>query len=120
MLDVHLRGGFFLCQAAYPHLRARGYGRIVLTGSTSGLFGLRGLSNYAVAKAGLLGLCNALSLEGQPYGIATNMVLPKADTSIQRTNGKPIPGMDKSGFTRERPSLEGRIRPSRSSRSFPT
>jgi NAD(P)-dependent dehydrogenase (short-subunit alcohol dehydrogenase family) len=78
VLDVHLRGAFFVTQPAWPIMRAKGYGRIVLTSSSTGAFGRVAGSNYAAAKAGMLGLARALSLEGAEHGIQTNCILPVA------------------------------------------
>lgn len=64
VLDVHLAGAFHVLRPAWPHLVAQGYGRIVLTSSSSGLFGNFGQANYGAAKAGLIGLMNVLALEG--------------------------------------------------------
>jgi NAD(P)-dependent dehydrogenase (short-subunit alcohol dehydrogenase family) len=78
VLDVHLRGAFFVTQPAWPIMQAKGYGRIVLTSSSTGAFGRVSGTNYAAAKAAMLGLGRALSLEGAPYGIKTNCILPVA------------------------------------------
>jgi NAD(P)-dependent dehydrogenase (short-subunit alcohol dehydrogenase family) len=78
VLDVHLRGAFFVTQPAWAVMRAKGYGRIVLTSSSTGAFGRVAGSNYAAAKAGMLGLGRALSLEGAEHGILTNCILPVA------------------------------------------
>jgi NAD(P)-dependent dehydrogenase (short-subunit alcohol dehydrogenase family) len=78
VLDVHLRGGFFVTRPAWKIMREKGYGRIVLCSSSTGLFGRRFGTNYAAGKAGLFGLGRALALEGAEYGIRTNCVLPIA------------------------------------------
>jgi NAD(P)-dependent dehydrogenase (short-subunit alcohol dehydrogenase family) len=78
VLDVHLRGAFFVTQPAWPLMQAKGYGRIVLTSSSTGAFGRLAGTNYAAAKAAMLGLARALSLEGAPHGIKTNCILPVA------------------------------------------
>jgi NAD(P)-dependent dehydrogenase (short-subunit alcohol dehydrogenase family) len=76
VLDVHLRGAFFVTQPAWSIMKAKGYGRIVLTSSSSGTFGRISGTNYCAAKAGMLGLARALSLEGAEHGVRTNCILP--------------------------------------------
>jgi NAD(P)-dependent dehydrogenase (short-subunit alcohol dehydrogenase family) len=78
VLDVHLRGAFFVTQPAWPVMQAKGYGRIVLTSSSTGVFGRVAGTNYAAAKAAMLGLSRALSLEGEEHGIKSNCILPVA------------------------------------------
>ncbi|MCU1659551.1 MAG: Short-chain dehydrogenase/reductase, partial [Pseudonocardiales bacterium] len=83
LLDVHLSGPFFLTQAAWPVMRAQGYGRVVMTSSAGGMFAMGGQANYAAAKAGVYGLTKALAFEGRPHGILVNAVLPHANTEIR-------------------------------------
>jgi NAD(P)-dependent dehydrogenase (short-subunit alcohol dehydrogenase family) len=78
VLDVHLRGAFFVTQPAWSIMQAKGYGRIVLTSSSTGAFGRVAGTNYAAAKAAMFGLGRALSLEGAEHGIKTNCILPVA------------------------------------------
>lgn len=78
VLDVHLRGAFFVVRPAWSIMQKKGYGRIVLTSSSSGAFGRTRGSNYAAAKAAMLGMGRALSLEGEQLGIKTNCILPIA------------------------------------------
>jgi NAD(P)-dependent dehydrogenase (short-subunit alcohol dehydrogenase family) len=80
--DVHFKGGFFLVQAAFPHMEAAGYGRIVLTGSISGLYGSSPSVNYGMSKAGLIGLSNVAALEGADHGIKCNVIVPTAMTRM--------------------------------------
>ena len=82
VLAVHLRGSFLVTHAAWPHLRAQGYGRVVMTSSPAGLFGSFGQANYASAKMGLVGLAKALSVEGAKYGIKVNVIAPVAFTRM--------------------------------------
>jgi NAD(P)-dependent dehydrogenase (short-subunit alcohol dehydrogenase family) len=93
VLQTHLRAAFALTRPAWQHMKRRGYGRIVITSSSSGLFSHQGLSNYAAAKAGLYGLTKALSFEGASHGIKVNAILPYA-TSISPAKD-PIPDMAK-------------------------
>jgi NAD(P)-dependent dehydrogenase (short-subunit alcohol dehydrogenase family) len=65
VVDVHLMGSVNVTRAAFPLMKERGYGRIVLTTSSSGLFGNFGQTNYGAAKLGLVGFMNTLKLEGQ-------------------------------------------------------
>jgi NAD(P)-dependent dehydrogenase (short-subunit alcohol dehydrogenase family) len=78
VIDVHLRGAFFVVQPAWKLMKERGYGRIMLTSSSTGMWGRRWGSNYAAGKAGLLGLGRALALEGAEHGIFTNCLMPVA------------------------------------------
>ena len=78
VLDVHLRGAFFVTQPCWSIMQAKRYGRIVLTSSSTGTFGRVNGTNYAAAKAGMLGLGRALSIEGAGHGIKANCILPVA------------------------------------------
>jgi NAD(P)-dependent dehydrogenase (short-subunit alcohol dehydrogenase family) len=75
-IDVHLKGAFWVTQPAFPVMRDKGYGRVLLTSSSAGAFGMGGLANYAAAKAGLIGLGKAIAVEGAEFGILSNCVLP--------------------------------------------
>jgi NAD(P)-dependent dehydrogenase (short-subunit alcohol dehydrogenase family) len=92
MLDVHVRGPFFVTQAAWPLLRRRG-GRVVMVSSAGGLFACQAEANYAAAKAGIYGLGKALAFEGREHDIRVNMILPHANTTI--TDGQPLPDFAK-------------------------
>jgi 3-oxoacyl-[acyl-carrier protein] reductase len=76
VLDVNLSGVFYAARAAAPHLRASADGRIVLIGSINGLRGKFGQTNYAAAKAGLVGLCRSLALELARDGVTVNVIAP--------------------------------------------
>ena len=75
VMAVHLRGSFLTSQAALPHMREAGFGRIVNLSSTSAL-GNRGQANYSAAKAGLQGFTKTLAIELGRYGVTVNAVAP--------------------------------------------
>ncbi len=82
VLDVHLTGTFYCCKAVWEGMRARNYGRIVVTTSSSGLFGNFGQANYGAAKSGMVGLMNVLAEEGRKTDIRVNMISPTAATRM--------------------------------------
>jgi NAD(P)-dependent dehydrogenase (short-subunit alcohol dehydrogenase family) len=82
VIDVHLKGAFYVSQPAFRLMREQGYGRIVNTSSASGLFGNFGQANYGAAKAGLAGLTRVLALEGAGHGIKVNAIAPIASTRM--------------------------------------
>lgn len=91
VIDVHLLGAFYVTQPAWKVMIAKRYGRVLFT-SSSASFGQQGNSNYVAAKAGLLGLTNALAQEGEANGIRVNSLLPYARTLI--TKDSPAVGPD--------------------------
>jgi len=82
VIDVHLKGAFYVSQPAFRLMREQGYGRIVNTSSASGLFGNFGQASYGAAKAGLAGLTRVLSIEGAGHGIRVNAIAPIASTRM--------------------------------------
>ncbi|MGC9960574.1 MAG: SDR family oxidoreductase [Acidimicrobiales bacterium] len=82
VIDVHLKGAFYVSQPAFCLMRRQGYGRIVNTTSASGLFGNFGQANYGAAKSGLAGLTRVLALEGAGHGINVNAIAPIASTRM--------------------------------------
>ncbi|MBE7942199.1 MULTISPECIES: SDR family NAD(P)-dependent oxidoreductase [Ramlibacter] len=82
VMDVHLMGAVHCSKAVWEIMRAQQYGRIVMTTSSSGLYGNFGQSNYGAAKMALVGLMQTLALEGEKYGIRVNSLAPTAHTQM--------------------------------------
>ncbi|MET0364331.1 MAG: SDR family NAD(P)-dependent oxidoreductase [Sphingobium sp.] len=98
VLDVHLRGAFHVVREAFPIMKAAGYGRIILTGSINGLYGKSDNVNYAISKAGLMGLSNTAAIEGQNDGVTSNVIIPAAVTRMSD-------GIDTSKFPPMEPEM---------------
>ncbi len=82
VIDVHLLGAFNCTKAVWETMREQKYGRIVMTTSSSGLYGNFGQSNYGAAKLALVGMMQTLALEGAKYGIHVNCIAPTAATQM--------------------------------------
>ena len=82
VVDVHLMGAVNCTKAVWEIMRQQNYGRIVMTTSSSGLYGNFGQSNYGAAKMALVGLMQTLALEGERYGIRVNCLAPTAATQM--------------------------------------
>lgn len=82
VVDVHLNGSANCCRAVWPFMREQRYGRIVMTTSTSGIYGNFGQANYGAAKTGVIGLMNVLHIEGEKYDIRVNCLAPTAATRM--------------------------------------
>ena len=98
VVDVHLRGAFHVVRPAFPLMCDAGYGRIVLTSSIGGLYGNHEVANYAVAKAGVIGLSNVAAIEGAAHGVKSNVIVPAAVTRMAE-------GIDTSAYPPMGPEL---------------
>ncbi len=82
VVDVHLMGAAYCCKAVWPHMVSQDYGRIVMTTSSTGLYGNFGQSNYGAAKLALVGLMQTLAIEGAKHHIHVNALAPTAATRM--------------------------------------
>lgn len=82
VVDVHMKGAFYVARPAWEHFREQGYGRVVNTSSASGILGNFGQSNYGAAKMGLVGLTRVMAAEGAKYNIMANAIAPIAKTRM--------------------------------------
>ncbi|MBN1850815.1 MAG: SDR family NAD(P)-dependent oxidoreductase [Deltaproteobacteria bacterium] len=84
VLNVNLKGAYCVSRPAFRIMKKNNYGRIVLTSSTSAVFGNFGQANYASAKLGIIGLMNVLKTEGAKYNIKVNTICPTATTGLTK------------------------------------
>jgi NAD(P)-dependent dehydrogenase (short-subunit alcohol dehydrogenase family) len=89
IVNVHLLGSVYVTKAAWPIMNEKGYGRIVMTTSSSGLYGNFGQSNYGAAKMGVIGLMNTLKIEGEKKNVKVNAIAPIAATRMTENLGIP-------------------------------
>ncbi|TAH12563.1 MAG: SDR family NAD(P)-dependent oxidoreductase [Curvibacter sp.] len=82
VVDVHLMGAVHCCKAVWPYMNEQKYGRILMTTSSSGLYGNFGQSNYGAAKLALVGLMQTLAIEGAKNNIRVNSLAPTAATRM--------------------------------------
>lgn len=82
VLDVHLKGAFYVSMPAFRVMKEKSFGRFVFASSGAGLFGNFGQANYGAAKAGLVGLSNVLAIEGMKYNVKSNAIAPVAKTRM--------------------------------------
>lgn len=91
VMDVHLMGAVNCTKAVWEIMRAQNYGRIVMTTSSSGLYGNFGQSNYGAAKMALVGFMKTLSIEGAKNDIRVNCLAPTAHTRMTEDLGAALP-----------------------------
>lgn len=82
VMDVHLMGAAYCSKAVWEIMKAQNYGRIVMTSSSSGLYGNFGQANYSAAKLAVVGLMNTLAQEGEKYNVRVNSLAPAALTRM--------------------------------------
>jgi len=85
VVDVHLMGAVICTKAVWERMREQKHGRIVMTTSSSGLYGNFGQANYGAAKMALVGLMQTLAIEGEKYGIRVNCLAPSAATQMTQS-----------------------------------
>ena len=91
VVDVHLMGAVNCTKAVWEIMRAQNYGRIVMTTSSSGLYGNFGQANYGAAKMALVGLMQTLAIEGAKNDIRVNCLAPTAHTRMTEDLGAALP-----------------------------
>ena len=84
IIQVHLKGAFYVTQPAYKIMQKQRYGRVVFASSAAGMLGNPTQSAYGAAKAGLVGLMHVLSLEGAEHGVLCNALLPTAASRMEK------------------------------------
>lgn len=85
IIAVHLTGSFLVTKAAFPHMKEKGYGRVIFTTSAAGLYGNFGQINYGAAKLGIVGIANSLKIEGERNNIKVATIAPIAASRMTET-----------------------------------
>jgi len=96
---VHLGGPINTVSAAWPHMIAQRHGKIILTTSVVGLFGMRGQATYAAAKSAVVGLMRSLAIEGAEHGILVNTISPVGYTRMHPASGSHVSEADGKAAT---------------------
>src|SRR5439155_10999886 len=96
---VHVGGPVNTVKAAWPHMVAQRHGKIILTTSYVGLFGMRGQATYAAAKTAMIGLMRSLAIEGAEHGILVNTISPVGYTRMHPAAGQRVSEADGKAAT---------------------
>ena len=110
VVDVHLMGAVICTKAVWEQMREQRYGRIVMTTSSSGLYGNFGQANYGAAKMALVGLMQTLAIEGEKYDIRVNCLAPTAATQMTKACCPRRACAARPGAGESRPAGAGRRR----------
>ena len=108
LIDVHLKGAFFVIRPAWKVMQEQGYGRIVNTCSAAGILGVVNMSNYGAAKTGLIGLTRVLAAEGADSNIKVNIVAPIAATRMLERS---LAGDDQQRTAAQQAETDAMMRP---------
>ena len=87
IFDINFYGSLYVTHAAYARMRAAGYGRIVVSTSVAGLYGLHDLTAYSASKSALIGFMRTLAAEGKSHNVLTNAIAPYAATPMTARQG---------------------------------
>ncbi len=88
VIATHLTGSFKMTRAVWPYMKAAGYGRLVYTCSSAGMFGMPWVGGYGAAKAGVAGLMHIAALEGAEFGILSNAIMPNGNSRMAMQAGE--------------------------------
>lgn len=111
MIEVHLKGAFYVTRPAFRQMKARKYGRILFASSAAGMFGNDEQSAYGAAKAGTVGLMNVLSQEGKAHGVFCNALLPTAASRMGEAMSAELMQASMEVFADAGPDAAGAVTP---------
>jgi NAD(P)-dependent dehydrogenase (short-subunit alcohol dehydrogenase family) len=100
VIAVNLKGVFLCCQAVIPHMKEKGYGKIINISSGAAVSPPIPMAHYSASKAGVLGITNDIGLEYAPFGICVNAIMP-GPIRTELWDPNVPPGVDKDAFFKE-------------------